>query len=53
MIIILLTIGVMATGAVAQVSEEVLKSIHTPDEVETSIGKLKFIDGAPLPETAA
>jgi len=39
-------------GAVAQVSEEVLKSIHTPNEVETSIGKLKFIDGAPVKETS-
>ncbi len=36
----------------AQVSEEVLKSIQTPDNVETSIGTLKFIDGAPLSETA-
>ena len=26
--------------------------ITTPNEVETSIGTLKFIDGAPLPETA-
>lgn len=26
--------------------------IITPNEVETSIGTLKFIDGAPLPETA-
>ena len=42
----------IGNGAVAQVSKEVLKSIHTPNEVETSIGKLKFIDGAPLPETA-
>jgi len=39
-------------GASAQVSEEVLNSIQTPNEVETSIGTLKFKDGAPLPETA-
>ena len=26
--------------------------LHTPDVVETSIGTLNFIDGAPLPETA-
>ena len=26
--------------------------ITTPDQVETSIGTLRFIDGAPLPETA-
>jgi hypothetical protein len=35
----------------ADVSKEVLESISTPDEVETSIGTLKFLDGAPLPET--
>jgi len=35
----------------AQVSQEVLRSISTPNEVDTSIGTLKFIDGAPLPET--
>ena len=29
-----------------------IKRIQTPDIVETSIGTLKFIDGAPLPETA-
>ena len=37
-------------------SEEIgsvdIKRIQTPDVVETSIGTLKFIDGAPLPETA-
>ncbi len=38
--------------ALADVSEEVLKSIMTPDKVETSIGTLEFLDGAPLPETA-
>ena len=36
----------------AAVSREVLDSISTPDEVETSIGTLEFFDGAPLPETA-
>ena len=38
--------------ASAQVSKEVLESITTPDKVETSIGILEFLDGAPLPETA-
>ena len=38
--------------AIAEVSEDVLKSIKTPNEVKTSIGTLKFLDGAPLPETA-
>jgi hypothetical protein len=28
------------------------ESIHTPNKVKTSIGTLKFIDGAPLPKTA-
>ena len=37
---------------VADVSKEELASISTPNKVETSIGTLKFIDGAPLPETA-
>jgi hypothetical protein len=37
----------------AQVSTEVLDSISTPDRVETSIGTLEYLDGAPLPETAA
>ncbi len=36
----------------AQVDDETLRSMMTPDRVETSIGTLKFIDGAPLPETA-
>ncbi len=37
----------------AQVSKEVLESISTPNQVETSIGMLEFLDGAPYPETAA
>ena len=36
----------------AQVSQKTLKSISTPNTVETSIGTLGFLDGAPLPETA-
>ena len=36
----------------AQVSKEVLDSISTPNQVKTSIGTLKFLDGAPYPETA-
>jgi len=38
--------------AIAAVPKEVLDSISTPDRVETSIGTLEFLDGAPLPETA-
>jgi hypothetical protein len=41
-----------AGTASAQVSQEVLDSISTPNEIETSIGTLKFLDGAPLPDTA-
>ena len=37
----------------AQVSKKVWESISTPDQVETSIGTLEFLDGAPYPETAA
>ncbi|MBK1825414.1 DUF1254 domain-containing protein [Haloferula rosea] len=36
----------------SDVSQKTLDGISTPDEVETSIGTLKFLDGAPLPETA-
>lgn len=41
-----------AGSAFAEVSKEVLDSISTPNEVKTSIGTLKFLDGAPYPETA-
>jgi len=37
----------------AQVSEESLQSVSTPDSVESRIGTLKFKDGAPDEETAA
>jgi len=46
------TAMLVSNGAIAKVSEEILNSIQTPNEVETSIGILKFKDGAPLPETA-
>jgi len=36
----------------AQVDKVILDSITTPDQVKTSIGTLKFLDGAPYPETA-
>jgi hypothetical protein len=44
----LLTVG----SSHAQVSKETLESITTPDTVETSIGTLNFMDGAPSPDTA-
>ena len=31
---------------------DIPREITTPDSVETSIGTLKFLDGAPYPETA-
>ncbi|MFK7869650.1 MAG: DUF1254 domain-containing protein [Roseobacter sp.] len=39
-------------AAHADVTQEQLDAISTPDTVETSIGTLEFIDGAPLPDTA-
>jgi hypothetical protein len=35
------------------VSAETLKSISTPDQVESRLGTLEFDDGAPSEETAA
>ena len=49
-VVVALSMGVGTASA--QVSEEVLKSISTPDKVETSNGTLEFLDGAALPETA-
>ncbi|MEM8572221.1 MAG: DUF1254 domain-containing protein [Pseudomonadota bacterium] len=42
----------LPTLAPAEVTQEQLDAISTPNEVETSIGTLRFIDGAPLPETS-
>ena len=50
MVAVLTGVVLFAGPAAAQVSQEVLDSISTPNEVETSIGTLKFLDGAPLPE---
>jgi len=52
MMIVAAAVVLFAGSAFAQVSKEVLDSISTPNEVETSIGTLKFLDGTPLPETA-
>ena len=51
-ITVAMTAVLFAASAFAEVSKEVLDSITTPDEVKTSIGTLKFLDGAPYPETA-
>jgi hypothetical protein len=47
-----LALLLLALPAQAQVSDKELKSILTPDSVGTSIGTLKFLDGAPTAETA-
>jgi hypothetical protein len=41
-----------STSSYAQISPATKDSISTPNIVETSIGTLRFIDGAPHPETA-
>jgi hypothetical protein len=41
----------MGQYAAAEVSKEELASISTPDKVHTSIGELKFFDGAPTDDT--
>ena len=40
------------SGPAPDLSAHVPAEISTPDQVETSIGTLRFLDGAPLPETA-
>ena len=52
MTVVLAVVMAFVTVVSAEVSKEVLDSISTPDEVKTSIGTLKFLDGAPYPETA-
>jgi hypothetical protein len=51
---IAIAVATLLTGQAvsADVSDAELKSIQTPNVVETSIGTLEFLDGAPLPETA-
>jgi hypothetical protein len=49
---LLAVLSMAASGASAQVSKEVIESISTPNKVDTSIGTLEFLDGAPFPETA-
>lgn len=42
-----------AAGSSAQVSEEALTSVSTPDKVDTRAGSLLFKDGAPSVDTSA
>ena len=51
-IIIMAAMLFAGTYALAGISEQELKSIQTPDKVKTSIGTLRFLDGAPYLETA-
>lgn len=39
-------------AAHAEITQDELDAISTPNKVETSIGMLEFIDGAPLPDTS-
>jgi hypothetical protein len=46
-------VSILAIGHIfaQEVSKEELKSISTPDKVETTIGELNFFDGVPTDET--
>ncbi|WP_444938837.1 DUF1254 domain-containing protein [Microbulbifer sp. JMSA002] len=48
----LILIALLHPNLSADVSRESVESISTPDKVESSIGLLKFRDGAPYPDTA-
>ena len=50
---IIVFVSALLTGqfAAAEVSKEELKSISTPDKVNTSLGELKFFDGVPTDDT--
>jgi hypothetical protein len=52
MVAVVTGVLLFAGPALAQVSQEVIDSISTPNEVKISVGTLKFLDGAPYPETA-
>lgn len=51
-LILVLVNMLIGQSALAEVSQKVLDSISTSNKVETSIGTLTFLDGAPYPETA-
>jgi hypothetical protein len=50
-VVLACTVLSLPRPAAAQVPDETLKSISTPDKVETGLGTLAFIDGAPTAET--
>ncbi len=47
--VLAMTLGIQP--ALAQISNQTMKSIETPDKLSTSIGTLEFKDGAPSKET--
>src|SRR5262245_56406980 len=46
------TLLLLPQFAVTQVSDDTVKSLSTPDKVDTRIGSLDFKDGAPSKETS-
>jgi hypothetical protein len=46
------TISIFTQASTEEIGSVDLSRISTPDTVETSIGTLRYIDGAPLPKTA-
>lgn len=51
-IVVAVLLPLRAIYALEEIGGVDLSRIQTPDNVNTSIGTLRFIDGAPLPETA-
>jgi len=47
-----LVIAINSGSLKAEISQDTLNSTSTPNAVQSSIGTLQFVDGAPLPETA-
>jgi hypothetical protein len=46
-----LALAAAVSPALAQVSQQTLDTISTPDKVQTNLGTLEFKDGAPSAET--
>jgi len=49
---LIVLLGCQLSYASEEIGNVALSRISTPDEVQTSIGTLEYIDGAPLPATA-
>lgn len=52
-IVMFAAVSLIGTVSMAQVSQETLQSISTPEKVETRIGTLDFSDGTPSDEAAS